>query len=243
MTEDQLLFRADAYLRSAEGRVVAVSDTGAVTVEPALFYPTGGGQPGDTGRIDWDGGGAVVVDTVKASDGGSALVLAPGAPSPAIGATVTQRIDWDRRFAHMRVHTALHLLSVVLPLPVTGGGIGAGTGRLDFLMPQPPEDRDAIEDALNALIAQDLPVSDTWITDAELEANPGLVKTLSVAPPRGAGRVRLVRIGDTEAPVDLQPCGGTHVARTSEIGPVSITKIANKGKQNRRVSIALQSGA
>jgi Ser-tRNA(Ala) deacylase AlaX len=235
---DTALYRADAYTREADGSVVDQTGTGMV-VEPALFYPRGGGQPGDRGWLDWDGGSVEIVDTVKDEAGASVLVPAQGTGLPPVGATVTQRLDWQLRFGHMRIHTALHLLSVVVPLPVTGGGIGAGTGRLDFLMPEPPADRDAIEDALNALIARDLAISEDWITDAELDANPGLVKTMSVAPPRGAGRVRLVRIGQGECQVDLQPCGGTHVARTGEIGRVVITKIANKGKQNRRISIAL----
>lgn len=233
------VYRADAYARRAEARVTGHAEDGGVILEPALFYPTGGGQPGDTGRITWDGGALDIIGTIKGPGGASILQAAPDAARPDIGTEVVQQIDWDRRYAHMRVHTALHLLSVVVPLPVTGGGISDGTGRLDFLMPEPPEDKDAIAEALNALIARDLPVSETWITDAELEANPALVKTMSVAPPKGAGRVRLVRIGDVAEPVDLQPCGGTHVARTGEIGPVLITKIANKGKQNRRISIAL----
>ena len=139
----------------------------------------------------------------------------------------------------MRMHSALHLLSVVVPLPVTGGQVGAERGRLDFDMPEPPGDAAALEEALNALIARDLAVTDDWITDAELEANPGLVKTMSVRPPMGQGRVRLVRIGAGPDQVDLQPCGGTHVARTAEIGRVRIARIEKKGRQNRRVSIEL----
>jgi misacylated tRNA(Ala) deacylase len=152
-----------------------------------------------------------------------------------VGTPVHQVLDWDRRHRLMRMHTALHLLSVVIPLPVTGGQIGADRGRLDFDMPEPPEDIGTLNTALNALIDADLPVTESWITDAELAANPGLVKTMSVAPPVGQGRVRLVKIGD----IDLQPCGGTHVARTGEIGRVSIGKIEKKGRQNRRVSLAL----
>ena len=154
---------------------------------------------------------------------------------PAVGQKVVQRLDWERRHRHMRVHTALHLLSVVIPLPVSGGSIAADKGRLDFDMPDAPEDKDALEEELNRLIEANLPVTDEWITDAELDANPGLVKTMSVQPPRGSGRIRLVRIGTGEGTIDLQPCGGTHVARTGEIGPVRLGKIEKKGKQNRRV--------
>jgi misacylated tRNA(Ala) deacylase len=156
-------------------------------------------------------------------------------PLPPVGTVVHQVLDWDRRHRLMRVHTALHLLSVVIPLPVTGGQIGADRGRLDFDMPEPPEDIEALNEALNVFIDADLPVTESWITDAELMANPGLVKTMSVAPPVGQGRVRLVKIGE----IDLQPCGGTHVARTGEIGRVAIGKIEKKGRQNRRVSLTL----
>jgi misacylated tRNA(Ala) deacylase len=152
---------------------------------------------------------------------------------------VGQRLDWDRRYGHMRIHTALHLLSVVIPLPVTGGAVGADKGRLDFDMPDAPEDKALLEGRLNALVSRDLPVSEDWITEAELDAQPDLVKTMSVQPPRGAGRVRLVRIGEGANQVDLQPCGGTHVARTGEIGKLSFGKIEKKGRQNRRVTIAL----
>ena len=161
------------------------------------------------------------------------------APLPPVGAEVTQVLDFDRRYRHMRVHTALHLLSVVIPLPVTGGQIGTEKGRLDFMMPEAPADKDALEAALNALIERDLAVTTDWITDDELAANPGLVKTMSVKPPMGAGRVRLVRIGTEDEQIDLQPCGGTHVARTGEIGPVRLGKVENKGKQNRRVNLLL----
>jgi misacylated tRNA(Ala) deacylase len=166
-------------------------------------------------------------------------VPAEARPLPPIGADLRQRIDWDRRHRHMRVHTALHLLSVVIPLPVTGGQIGADKGRLDFDMPEVPADVPALNAALAALIARDLAVSDSWISDDELLANPGLVKTMSVRPPMGQGKVRLVRIGDAESQIDLQPCGGTHVARTAEIGEVEIGKIEKKGKLNRRVSLIL----
>ena len=218
------LFREDATLRSCTATVVAVDGT-HVTLDRTVFYPAGGGQPGDTGTL----GGATVLDTIKGDN--EAVVHVCDGPLPGVGDTVEARLNWDRRYAMMRMHTALHLLSVAIPLPVTGGAIGAEKSRLDFDMPDAPEDNQAIEDALNAMIAADHPVTTEWITDAELEANPGLVKTMTVKPPVGQGRVRLVRIGD----VDLQPCGGTHVSTTAEIGSVRIGKVEKKGKQNRRV--------
>lgn len=232
------LFRTDPYLRTAPARVLALTPEGGLILDRSIFYPAGGGQPGDAGRIAWDGGAAEVADTRKAEGGGVALILAEGASVPPMGAALRTELAWARRYLHMRVHTALHLLSVVLPHPVTGGAIGAGKGRLDFDLPESPA-REAVEAELNALIARDLAVSDDWITDADLAANPGLVKTMSVKPPVGQGRVRLVRIGEGAAQVDLQPCGGTHVARTAEIGPVALGKIEKKGKLNRRVSITL----
>ena len=237
MTE--LLFRADAYLREAEAVVTGHTAEGGILLDRTVFYPTGGGQPGDSGWISWGGPMVPIATAVKAEGGQVALVMAEPMALPAVGTVVAQRLDWERRHRHMRVHTALHLLSVVIPLPVTGGQIGAERGRLDFDMPEPPEDIGAIEEKLNALIAMDLTVSDEWITDAELAANPGLVKTMSVQPPVGQGRVRLVRIGTAGHQVDLQPCGGTHVARTAEIGHASLGKIEKKGRQNRRVSITL----
>ncbi len=236
---DQPLYRQDAYTREAPGVVLGHTEEGGVIVDPPLFYPTGGGQPGDSGWLEWDGRKLPIATALKGEDGASVLVPAEPSALPPKGAHVVQVLDWDRRHKHMRVHTALHLLSVVVPLPVTGGQIGAGTGRLDFLMPQPPEDRDALERALNDLVDEDLPVSETWVSDEVLAASPELVKTMSVQPPRGAGQVRLVRIGADGNQVDLQPCGGTHVARTSEIGSLRIEGVKNKGKQNRRITIAL----
>ena len=212
----RMLFRDDAYAKEGVGTVVAVNDRGGIVVDASVFYPTGGGQPGDRGRILWDGGEANIVTTVKG--GGDEIVLIPaeGALLPASGTEVRQVLDWPARFSHMRVHTALHLLSVIVPLPVTGGSISVGKGRLDFDMETPPEDKEALASELNDLIARDLAVTEDWITDAQLDANPGLVKTMSVKPPRSAGRVRLVRIGTDTDQIDLQPCGGTHVARTGD---------------------------
>jgi misacylated tRNA(Ala) deacylase len=237
MTE--ALYRSEPYLAEAQARVMAYTPEGGVILDRTVFYPMGGGQPGDAGWIAWDGGRIAVATAVKGEDGAVVLVPAEAGMLPAVGAEVVQTLDWPRRHLHMRIHTALHLLSVVLPFPVTGGQIGAGRGRLDFAMEGSVEDPAAIEAALNALVDRDLPVSDDWITDAELEANPGLVKTMTVKPPVGQGRVRLVRIGAADDQVDLQPCGGTHVARTGEIGRVLLGKIENKGRQNRRVNITL----
>ncbi|WP_417258972.1 alanyl-tRNA editing protein [Celeribacter sp.] len=233
------LFRDDAYLAEHSAEVTALTQEGGIICDASVFYPTGGGQPGDSGLLEWDGGAIAIATAIKGDEG--AIVLVPATPVelPPVGTRVTQRLDWALRHRHMRVHTALHLLSVVIPLPVTGGSIGAEKGRLDFNMAEPPEDKQEIEDSLNALIEQDLKVSDDWISDDELLANPSLVKTMSVMPPMGQRRVRLVRIGDGDAQVDLQPCGGTHVARTAEIGRVRIGKIEKKGRQNRRVYLHL----
>jgi len=234
-----LLYRADAYLQEAEARVLRHTPEGGLVLDRTVFYATGGGQPGDSGLIRWAGGRIAIATAVKAGGGLVALVPSEPVALPPPGAIVLQQLDWARRHRHMRVHTALHLLSAVIPLPVTGGQIGADRGRLDFDMPDPPADVAALTAALNALIDRDLPVSDEWISDADLAANPGLVKTLSAAPPVGQGHVRLVRIGTGTAQVDLQPCGGTHVARTAEIGRLEIGRIEKKGRQNRRVTLTL----
>ena len=233
-----LLFREDAYLTEARCRIIGHTTEGALIVDRTVFYATAGGQPGDSGMLHWDGGRMAIATAVKV-EGGVALVPAEPVAMPPVGAEARQVLDWGRRHRHMRMHTALHLLSVVVALPVTGGQIGADRGRLDFDMPDALDNVAALDHALNALIDRDLPVTESWITDAELLANPGLVKTLSVMPPMGQGRVRLVRIGLGATEVDLQPCGGTHVARTGEIGRVEIGRVEKKGRQNRRVSISL----
>jgi misacylated tRNA(Ala) deacylase len=234
------LYHEDPYLRDTPARVAAITAEGGLVLDRALFYPQGGGQPGDSGVVTWDGRRLPVATTMPGYNGeGPVLVPAEPVALPPLGAHVVARLDWERRHAHMRVHTALHLLSVVIPLPVTGGQIGSSGGRLDFLMPEPPEDREALEEALNALVDRDLEVTQSWISEADLAARPELVKTLTVKPPRGAGRIRLVQIGQGAAQVDLQPCGGTHVARTSEIGGLRLGKIENKGKGSRRVQLLL----
>jgi misacylated tRNA(Ala) deacylase len=234
------LYRKDSYLRECPATVIALDHRGGIILDRSVFYPTGGGQPGDCGSLVWDGGETPIATALK-GEAANAVVHIPAADAalPPLGAQVSARLDWDTRYRHMRVHTGLHLLSVVIPLPVTGGSISAEKGRLDFDMPEAPEDKDALERALNDLIAGDHPVTEEWITDAELAANPGMVKTMAVKPPVGQGRVRLIRIGSGEATVDLQPCGGTHVRSTAEIGRISLGKIEKKGKQNRRVSILI----
>ena len=231
MTED--LFRGDAYARDCTAVVTAVRDA-ALVLDRTVFYPLGGGQPGDAGRIEWEGHDVAVVDTRYAGDGAIVHLLAPGSVIPAEGQAVRAVIDWDRRYRHMRMHTALHLLGAVLPYGVTGGNISAEKSRLDFDM-EDTVDKAAAQAALDALVAADHPVRCRWISDEELDGQPELVRTMSVKPPRGQGRVRLLEIEG----VDLQPCGGTHLASTGEVGQVRIGKVEKKGRRNRRVNIHL----
>ncbi len=231
MTEE--VFREDAYAKSCEATVLGADEAG-VRLDRTVFYPMGGGQAGDMGTLRWDGGEIAIADTRKGDEAGEILhIPVPGAAPPAPGTKVTAEIDWTRRHRLMRMHTCLHLLCAVIEGDVTGGSISDGKGRLDFNLPNTQLDKAAITAELNRLIAEDHPVVPRWITDQELESNPGLVRTMSVKPPMGSGRVRLLEI----AGVDLQPCGGTHVRRTGEIGPVAVGKIENKGRQNRRVNL------
>ena len=235
------LFGEDAYLKEAPAKIIALSGENGIILDRSIYYPTGGGQPGDTGSIVVNGDTFSVEETIKGENGNIILLLADGLSSLNIGDPVTQFLNWDMRYAHMKVHTALHLLSVVIPLPVTGGAITALKGRLDFNMPEAIENKDELTDKLNQLILADYEITESWISDEELDANPGLVKTMSVKPPTGAGRVRLVRIGNEDAQIDLQPCGGTHVKRTSEIGMMHLGKMQKKGQLNRRVNINFSS--
>jgi len=236
MTE--ALFSDDAYLKDCTARVVEPHEKGVI-LDRTVLYARSGGQPGDTGTLRWDGGEAIVAEAIKGENGTVIHTLAPGATPPAVGAEVTVALDWARRHRHMRMHTTMHLLCAVLPgIYATGNQIGAEKSRLDFDLPDPPT-KEWLTEKLNALIAGDHPTGSEWITEAELDANPTMVRTLSVQPPRGAGRIRLVRIGTKEAPVDLQPCGGTHVKRTGEIGRVDVVKLESKGKQNRRINFVL----
>jgi misacylated tRNA(Ala) deacylase len=236
------LFRDDAYLRSTKATVVAVTPRG-IELDRTVFYATGGGQPGDQGVIRTDSGTEILIaEAIKVGDA-IIHVQVPADDRQAndleVGAKVTAEINWDVRYPRMRMHTCLHLLSAVLDYPVTGGSVGEVKARLDFDIPEATLDKEHITAELNRIIAEDHPVTTEWITDEQMAFQPELVKTMAVKPPMGAGRVRLVRIGGDQ---DLQPCGGTHVARTGEIGQIVVTKIQKKGRQNRRVSIAFAAG-
>ena len=231
MTEQ--LFRDDSYLKECDA-VVTASGDGAIELDRTVFYPMGGGQPGDTGVISWDGGSATIVDTRYGDHGAIRHLVDASVELPGPGTAVTATLDWDRRYLHMRMHTALHLLGSVLQFGVTGGNISTTKSRLDFDM-EDTVDKEKVTADIQALVAADHPVSCRWITDAELDAQPDLVRTMSVQPPKGAGKVRLLEI----AGVDLQPCGGTHLKSTGEIGQVRVGKVEKKGKHNRRVSIVL----
>lgn len=234
MTEE--LFREDAYLRSCEAIITAADEAG-IRLDCTVFYPMGGGQPGDTGVLRRaDGSTVAIADTRKGTAPGEIIhVPAAGQALPSVGETVTAAIDWVRRYKHMRMHTCLHLLCAVVPAGVTGGQVGEVKSRLDFDSGDLVLVKEAIAEKLNQLIAGKHDVAARWITDAELAAKPELVRTMSVKPPMGQGRVRLLDI----AGVDLQPCGGTHVRNTAEIGAVVVEKIESKGKRNRRVVVAL----
>ena len=232
------LFREDSYLKECDAKVVGIEPNGGIVLDRTVFYAASGGQPADPGMLTTASGATIAVTGVVFIDPGKttiAHVPAPGGPAVAIGDTVKAAVDWRVRHARMRMHTALHLLSAVLPYPVTGGSVGEAESRLDFDIPEAGLDKDAITAKLAEMIAADAAVASRWITDAELEANPGLVKTMSVKPPMGTGRVRLIEI----AGLDLQPCGGTHVRSTAEIGAVRVTQVEKKGKLNRRVRLAL----
>jgi misacylated tRNA(Ala) deacylase len=231
MTDE--LFREDSYQQSCQATVVEF-DGDAFVVDRTVFYPLGGGQPGDTGTVTWEGNSAAIVDTRYGEAGNIRHILEDDSAHPGVGDTVRLTLDWDRRYSHMRMHTAMHLLGSILRYGVTGGNISVAKSRLDFDM-EDTVDKDAVATAMQALVTADHAVTCRWITDEELDGQPDLVRTMSVRPPRGKGRVRLLEI----AGVDLQPCGGTHVGSTAEVGRVRIGKVEKKGKRNRRVNIHL----
>ena len=227
------LFRDDSYLKDCEATVTDTGD-GVFYVDRTVFYPLGGGQPGDMGTVSWDGNTIDITDTRYGADGDIAHYVSSDSSLPPKGTPVTLRIDWERRYRHMRMHTAMHLLGSVLRFDVTGGNISSEKSRLDFNMEE-GVDKDAVGMALARLVAGDHPVSCRWISEEELDAQPELVRTMSVQPPRGKGAIRLLEITD----VDLQPCGGTHVRSTTEVGAVRVGKVEKKGRQNRRVNLHL----
>ena len=234
MTEE--LFREDAYLKTCDAKVVKINDLGGIVLDKTIFYPTAGGQPGDSGKIN----DITIATTVYDRETGEIVhVPAEGQSLPDEGSDVTMALDWERRYLHMRMHTGLHLLCAAVPCGVTGGQIGAIKSRLDFDIGEMKLDKEEISEKINAYRIGNHEVTSSWISDDEMDANEELVRTMSVKPPRKGGRVRLMKVGDA---VDLQPCGGTHVKNTSEIGPLRVSKIENKGKRNRRVNIVFDEG-
>ena len=237
MTErTEELFREDAYAKTCEATVIDVNDRGGIVLDRTVFYYTGGGQPGDTGTLAYEGGSTTIGTTIQV-DGDILHVPAEGETAPPVGTKVTATIDWEKRHKLMRLPTSMHLLCSLVPCGVTGGQVGDAKSRLDFDVGEHTLDKEQLTAELNRLVEEDHPLEALWITDEELDSQPDLVRTMSVQPPRGQGRIRLMKIGEA---VDLQPCGGTHVARTGEIGALRIGKIENKGARNRRVNIHLE---
>ncbi|MBP5856884.1 alanyl-tRNA editing protein [Marivibrio halodurans] len=231
------LFRADSYLTQCEATVLAVNERGGIILDRTVFYPTGGGQPGDSGTLTRADGTVIRIATTLHGDGDIIHVPEADQPPPTAGETLACAIDWEPRHKLMRMHTTMHLMLALIPRPINGCQVGADKSRIDFDLGDFALDKEKLETDLNALAAADHPVVATWITDAELEARPDLIRTMSVAPPRGHGTVRLIKIGED---VDLQPCGGTHVARTGEIGRLRIGKVENKGAHNKRIAVHLE---
>ncbi len=227
------LYTDDAYLASNDSIVESLKNN-EVVLESTVFYPVGGGQPGDTGTLSWENNQAEVINTYCDKTGSIRHVLSENSSLPAIGQTITASINWERRYLHMRMHTGLHLLGSILQYGVTGGNISSVKSRLDFDMEE-TVDKEAVDAQLQQLIAEDHPISSTWITQEILKEQPELVRTMSVKPPETNESIRLLKIGD----IDLQPCGGTHLKSTIEVGKIKIGKVEKKGKRNRRVNIVL----
>jgi misacylated tRNA(Ala) deacylase len=234
----ELLFREDAYLKTATARVLGVHERG-IELDRTIFYPLGGGQPGDCGVLVRENGVRIAIADARKGDAPGTVVHipGPGLSRPEPGESVSLELDWSRRYSLMRLHTALHLLSCVVVAPVSGGNIAPERARLDFDIDMSLLDAERITRETNALIASGVATETVWISDEELDAQPELVKTMSVQPPRGVGRVRLLKIPG----IDLQPCGGTHVRNVAEIGGIRVTRIRNEGKRNKRVEIVLAS--
>ncbi len=238
MAQTEALFRDDAYLRDGAARVVGINDRGGILLDRTMFYATSGGQPGDTGRFTREDGSTIAIAATVTGETKDEIIHVPAAEQvlPELGETLQLAIDWERRFKLMRMHTACHLLSVICPFPITGASVNEADSRVDFDLPDVNVTKEDVTIRLMELVNGDHPVFTRWISEEELESNPGLVKSKNVRPPRGAGRIRLVCIGK-EAVVDSQPCGGTHVASTAEVGEIHIGKIEKKGRENRRFRI------
>lgn len=233
-----LLFREDAYLRKCDAKIVGLTDTGGIIVDQTIFYGTSGGQPGDTGTMILGNGSVVPIIGTVTGETKEQIIHLPevGVLLPEVGETVSLVLNWERRFKLMQMHTACHLLSVVCPFPITGAAVSEDDSRVDFDLPDPTYTREFVTEALQKLVAENHPVTLQWIDESELDTNPGIVKSKNVRPPRGMGRLRLVVIGKNGS-VDSQPCGGTHVLHTGEIGLIHIAKIEKKGRENRRFRI------
>lgn len=238
MTQTGALFRDDAYLREASARVVAINERGGILLDRTIFYATSGGQPGDTGRLLREDGSVIAIAATINGQSKDEIIHVPAAGEtlPEIGEMLQMAIDWDRRHLLMRMHTACHLLTAVCPYPITGAAVGEEDSRIDFDIPDAGLTKEDVTTRLMELVAADHPVTTSWITDEDLAANPGLVKSKNVRPPSGTGRIRLVAIG-ADGQVDSQPCGGTHVRSTGEVGEIHIGKIEKKGRENRRFRI------
>jgi misacylated tRNA(Ala) deacylase len=238
MAETEALFREDAYLRDMQASVVRINERGGIILDRTIFYATSGGQPGDTGHFERAAGATIAIAGTITGESKDEIIHipAPGVALPEPGEPLRLAIDWERRYRLMRMHTACHLLTVVCPFPITGAAVAEDDSRVDFDIPEAGYNKEDVTKALNELVAANHPVFTRWITDEELAANPGLVKSKNVRPPSGTGRIRLVCIGDN-ALVDSQPCGGTHVKATGEVGQIHIGKIEKKGRENRRFRI------
>jgi misacylated tRNA(Ala) deacylase len=239
MHKTESLFRDDSYLSEAEAEVVAINDRGGIILDRTIFYATSGGQPGDTGVLRRaNGGGTVAIAATVTGETKDQIIHVPAAGEsvPSVGEVLTLAIDWERRYRLMRMHTACHLLTVICPFPITGASVSEDDSRVDFDIPETGYSKEDVTAKLNELVAANHPVFTRWITDEELAANPGLVKSKNVRPPVGTGKIRLVCIGDN-AVIDSQPCGGTHVKGTAEVGEIHIGKIEKKGRENRRFRI------
>jgi misacylated tRNA(Ala) deacylase len=234
----EAIFRNDAYLREAEASVLSINDRGGIILDRTVFYATSGGQPGDTGVFTRsDGSNMAIAGTITGETKDEIIhVPAPDQALPEIGERLAMAIDWERRLRLMRMHTACHLLTVVCPFPITGAAVSEDDSRVDFDIPDASFSKEEVTAHLMELVTANHPVFTRIIGDDELAANPGLVKSKNVRPPTGTGRIRLVCIGD-EGTVDSQPCGGTHVAATGEVGEIHIGKIEKKGRENRRFRI------